>query len=42
MKHKNEALQIYNQWKKDIQTMFRSEVYRLGGPFQILCQMNLQ
>ena len=26
MKHKNEALQIYNQWKKDIQTVFWSEV----------------
>ena len=26
MKHKNEALQIYNQWKKDVQTVFRLEV----------------
>ena len=26
MKHKNEALQIYNQWKKDIQTVFWLEV----------------
>ena len=26
MKHKNEALQIYNQWKKDVQTVFRSEI----------------
>ena len=28
MKHKNEALQIYNQWKKDVQTVFQSEVGR--------------
>jgi hypothetical protein len=28
MKHKNEALQIYNQWKKDVQTVFRTEIGR--------------
>ena len=26
MKHKNEALQIYNQWKKDVQTLLRTEI----------------
>jgi hypothetical protein len=28
MKHKNEALQIYNQWKKDVQTVFQTEIGR--------------
>ena len=28
MEHKNEALQIYNQWNKDVQTVFQSEVGR--------------
>ena len=26
MKHKSEALQIYNQWKEDVQAVFQSEV----------------
>ena len=26
MKHKNKALQIYNQWKKDVQTFLRTEI----------------
>ena len=26
MKHKNEALQIYNQWQKDVQTLLQTEI----------------
>ena len=26
MKHKNEALQIYNQWKKDVQILLQTEI----------------